>query len=69
MFFRRKTVTLESLADRLTVLEMALGIYRGEPPKRVPDGTGGQLGKALADLGKAVAREEEIKRNARRTPV
>ncbi len=56
MFFRRKPLTLESIDERLSVVEIALGITRTDAPHQTPELNNG-LRAALASYGKALRRD------------
>jgi hypothetical protein len=58
MFFRRKVVTLASLDERLSLVEIALQIRREEPPPP----SSGRLQIALARLQSAMLRDAAKKR-------
>lgn len=60
MFFRRKPVTLASLNDRLSVVEVALDLHRGDQPMMRT----GPLETALAKLQFAIIRDAAKKRPA-----
>lgn len=53
MFFRRKPLSLASLDERLSVVEMALEIRRSETPPK-PVAQSGPLDAALAKLQRAI---------------
>jgi hypothetical protein len=61
MFFRRKPPTLASLDERITIIEVALGIRRdGSPPRPAP--VSGRLDAALIKLQQSVHQDEALRR-------
>jgi len=56
MFFRRKSLTLEGIDERLSVVEIALGITRTDMPREPPELSNG-LRAALASYRKALRRD------------
>jgi hypothetical protein len=56
MFFRRKSLSLQSLDERLSVVELALQIRREEA---APPTIGKPLELALASLGRAIRQDQQ----------
>jgi len=56
MFFRRKSLSLQSLDERLSVVELALQIRKEEAAQPKVDGP---LEHALASLGRAIRQDQQ----------
>ena len=61
MFFRRKSVTLASLDERLSVVEIALQIHREDTSLNKINRARGPLEGALARLQQSIVRDAAAK--------